>query len=115
MAPEWKTKEKLVDALVRGGFEDGRVEVYSQETDAGFGSEEERWTYFCHPFWGMWRKGWSEEETARWDEAVREEVVRFAGKEAALLCVLGWLLRGSEVGGYLVWRQVVGVVPLYVV
>jgi hypothetical protein len=82
----WETKEKLVDTLVAAGFSLGKIDVYNKETKADFGSEEERLKYFCHPFWGMWRKGWTDEEVAQWEGVVKEELVNVAGK-------------GSTVGG----------------
>ena len=78
--PSWSTKSKLVDTLVSAGFRQEEIEISVREENWDFGTEEARLAYFCHPFWGMWRKGWTGEEEGRWEEVMRGELVRYAGE-----------------------------------
>jgi ubiquinone/menaquinone biosynthesis C-methylase UbiE len=71
---DWVKKEKLVDTLVAGGFEKEKIEIYEKTNYARFASEEELVKYMTNPFWGLWRKGWTEEETSKWDDAIRAEL-----------------------------------------
>jgi ubiquinone/menaquinone biosynthesis C-methylase UbiE len=79
ISPEWATKEKLVGTLISGGFQEAKIEVYSRDTVVEYESEKDRLAYFTHPFWGMWRKGWSEKEEELWDGVMGEELLKVAG------------------------------------
>jgi ubiquinone/menaquinone biosynthesis C-methylase UbiE len=72
--PEWETKEHLVNTLVASGFAEANVEVHLKEEEWEFESCEDRLQYFCHPFWGLFRKGWTESEVGEWDSVMREEL-----------------------------------------
>jgi ubiquinone/menaquinone biosynthesis C-methylase UbiE len=79
ISPEWATKEKLVGTLITGGFQEAKIEVYSRDSVVEYESEKDRLAYFTHPFWGMWRKGWSEKEEELWDGVMGEELLKVAG------------------------------------
>jgi ubiquinone/menaquinone biosynthesis C-methylase UbiE len=76
---EWKTKEHLAATLVAAGFREENIEVHLKEDGWEFESEQDRWEYFTHPFWGLFRPGWTEEEAAQWDDVMKEELIKVAG------------------------------------
>jgi hypothetical protein len=90
MDKSWSTKEKLVGTLIKGGFEEQNIDVHRKEDQWHFASEQERWEYFCHPFWGLWKVGWTDEEAGKWDSVIREELVKFHG-EGSVVKGVAWI------------------------
>ncbi|KIW00505.1 uncharacterized protein PV09_08025 [Verruconis gallopava] len=88
IAPEWSTKEKLVETLVAGGFAASNIEVHHIDVECDFGTEDARLAYFCHPFWDLWKKGWSDEEKTKWNKVMEEELIEYFGR--------GSMVRGSS-------------------
>jgi len=86
----WKTKEKLQQTLVAGGFEANRIEVHERKEVSDFEDQEKRLAYFCHPFWGMWRRGWTEEENAKWEKVMAEELVKAFGHGSSIFGI-AWI------------------------
>lgn len=71
---EWEKKETLINVLEKGGFPKDKIEVYAKTDYAQFADVEDLVEYMCNGVWGMWRKGWTEEECGKWEEAVRAEL-----------------------------------------
>lgn len=77
ISPDWNEAWKLREVLGKGGFEEGKIEV-TQFDQRAFVEEGEKditeaiVEVFRSGFFDLAKKGWSEEEKAKWDDTIRE-------------------------------------------
>lgn len=78
ISPDWEHDWKLRQVLAEGGFHEGNIEIteYAQKSGAenvesGEDATEDIAQLFKSPFSDMAKHGWSEEETAKWDDTLR--------------------------------------------
>jgi len=74
ISKDWSESWKPTSVMEEAGFSKSNIKVEPRDGVWKPNSVDEMVEILSHPFWRMFRQGWTEEEEAQWQPAIREQL-----------------------------------------